>query len=484
MVIFAPLIAGLLMYAAFAPIAFWWCGPIAMAILVHLLHEPRFWRRLASVAIFASAFFAPLLSWSNIYVGNIPWIILTVLQILLLLPISLLQLNKDRPAMLLLFPSGWILTEFIRTRFPFGGFGWGRAAYSQADAPYSSLARLGGVPLLSFTVATMGVVLYLFLSSFRGAALIILVIITVPTFFLSSALVAEKKSTIRDFSIVAVQGGVPQLGLAFNSRATAVFENHLKLTQKYLNHQKSMPDLILWPENSVDVDPFRFPLVGTQIQALVDTYKTPIVLGAVLEKGNNFQNASILWLPITGKKTTYIKRHLTPFGEFIPLRPFAELISPYAKNVTDFLPGRDLVVHHLGRATLAPLICFELLDDQIGRGMALQSNAFLIQTNSATFGTSPESAQQLGISRIRSIEHDRFSVSISTSGVSAFIDPSGNVSHLTKLNRPAVIEGSIGLVNSRTISDRYGQHIELALIWGPNALFIAIFFMRRRMARQ
>ena len=486
MVIFAPVIAGLLMYAAFAPVALWWCGPIAMAILVYLLHAPHFSRRLISVAIFATAFFAPLLSWSNVYVGNIPWIILTVLQILFLLPIAFLHLSKDKPFTLLLFPSAWILTELVRTRFPFGGFGWGRAAYSQADAPYSSLARLGGVPLLSFTVATLGVSLYLLLSGLKGAALIILVVITVPTFFISSALVAEKKSTIRDFSIVAVQGGVPQLGLAFNSRATAVFENHLKLTQKYLSHRKSMPDLILWPENSVDVDPSRFRLVGKEIQGLVDTYSTPIVLGAVLEKGNNFQNASILWMPKTGQKSTYIKKHLTPFGEYIPLRPIAELVSPYAKNVTDFLPGHELVVHHLGRGILAPIICFELLDDQIGRGMAQQSNAFLIQTNSATFGTSYESAQQLGIARIRSIEHDRFSVSISTSGLSALIDPSGQVSHQTKLNQSAVIDGSIGLVNSLTVSDKYGQQIELALIWLPIALFISIFFYRRgrRMSRK
>ena len=491
MVIFAPLLGGLLMYAAFAPISLWWCGPIAMAILVSLLHAPRFSRRLTSVAIFATAFFAPLLSWSNVYVGNIPWIILTFSQVVLLLPISLLHLRKDRPELLLLFPSGWILTEMIRTRFPFGGFGWGRTAFSQADSPYSSLARLGGVPLLSFTVATLGVALYLSLSSNllswpKGAALFILLFITIATFFVASSLASEMKSKNRDFSLVAVQGGVPQLGLAFNSRATAVFENHLILTQRYLNHRKSVPDLILWPENSVDVDPFRFPLIRKQIQGLVDTYSTPIILGAVLEKGDNFQNASILWMPKTGPKSTYIKKHLTPFGEYIPLRPIAEFVSPYAKNVRDFLPGREIVVHHLGRAIFAPLICFELLDDKIGREMASHSNATLIQTNSATFGTSSESEQQLGISRIRAIEHNRFSVSISTSGVSALIDPNGQVSDQTELNRSAVVDGSIGLVNSLTVSDKYGQHIELALILFPNALFISIFFLRRgrRMIRK
>ncbi len=176
------------MYAAFAPIALWWCAPIAMALLIYILHEPRLSRRLTAVAIFATAFFAPLLSWSNTYVGNIPWIILTALQIVLVLPIGFLHLQKNKPGLLLLFPSGWLLTELVRTRFPFGGFGWGRAAFSQADAPYAPLARLGGAPLLSFTVATLGLALYLLLNHHKVTALVIVIVISLPTLFLSSSL--------------------------------------------------------------------------------------------------------------------------------------------------------------------------------------------------------------------------------------------------------------------------------------------------------
>ncbi|MBI3428824.1 MAG: apolipoprotein N-acyltransferase [Actinobacteria bacterium] len=476
MVIIAPLFAGLLMYAAFAPIALWWSAPVSLAILVYVLHEPRLSRRLTSVALFATAFFAPLLSWSNTYVGNVPWIILTLLQIVLVLPIGFIHLQRNRPWLLLLFPSGWLLTELVRTRFPFGGFGWGRAAFSQADAPYASLARLGGVPLLSFIVATLGVALYLLLTNHRGTSLIIVILISLPTLLLTTSTHSQK----RDFTFVAVQGGVPQLGLEFNSRATAVFQNHLKATRTYLDKLKKMPDVILWPENAVDIDPFRTPIIGEQIQELADTYSTPIIFGAVLEKGDNFQNASILWRPKTGASSIYIKQHLTPFGEYIPLRAIAEFVSPYARDVRDFLPGDKVVLHHVGRATFAPLICFELLDDRIGREMARQSNAFVIQTNSATFGTSPESEQQLGISRIRSIEHDRFSVSISTSGVSALIDPNGKVTYRTGLNQSAVIDGSIELINSQTLSDRYGQQIELLLIFLPITFLLSIFLMRRR----
>ncbi|MFZ2228396.1 MAG: apolipoprotein N-acyltransferase [Candidatus Nanopelagicaceae bacterium] len=480
MVIFQALLAGLLMYASFAPIALWWCAPIALALLIHLLHQPELKRRLIAVAVFATAFFAPLLSWTNTYVGNVPWIILTLLQIALLTPLGLLRLQKSKPGLLLLFPSFWILIELIRTRFPFDGFGWGRAAFSQPDAPYALIAQLGGAPLLSFAVALIGVALYLLVVDRKLKALWLIILIAFPTFLLTANEASNKRDERRDFNFVAVQGGVPQLGLEFNARATAVFENHLRTTRTYLSQRVGTPDVILWPENSVDVDPFRNPLVSRRIQALVDEFSTPLILGAVLESGEKFHNASMLWLPKTGPSSIYIKQHLTPFGEYIPLRTIAEFISPYAKSVAGFLPGKETVLHQVGKAILAPIICFELLDDSIGREMGKRANALVIQTNSATFGRSPESEQQLQISRIRAIEHRRYAVSISTSGVSALIDPRGKVSQHREIDRSAVIDASIALINSVTPSDKYGEQIELALIFLPIFLTSAFPFISSR----
>jgi apolipoprotein N-acyltransferase len=177
-----------------------------------------------------------------------------------------------------------------------------------------------------------------------------------------------------------------------------------------------------------------------------------------------------------------VKRHLTPFGEYIPLRRIAEIISPYAKNVVDFVPGDQILIHRVGKARIAPIICFELLDDASGRAMARKSNAFVVQTNSATFGLSPESDQQLGITRIRSIEHQRYSISISTSGVSALIDPRGRVTHKTGQNESAVIDSQIGLINSISPADRYGSQIEGLLVLVP-LILIPVGWLRRRRSR-
>ncbi len=465
MVIALSLVSGLLAYASFAPIGYWWCAPFSLALLVHLLTEPSLKRRALIVFVFGASFFGPLLAWSNTYVGDVPWLILTLLQIAMLLPLSLMPMTK--PVNLLLFPSIWVAIEFFRGHFPFSGFGWGRIAFSQALAPYALTAGIGGAPFLSFLVASLALGIYFtFKLRVKMAAPLFIFILVFTTISVRTFPAMPK----RDFSFAAVQGGVPSLGLDFNARATAVFSNHFRASLDYLTNVKIKPDVVLWPENSVDVDPFYNIAVRDQLDSLVDQFNTPFIVGAVLQHGSNFQNASILWEPHRGATSIYIKRHLTPFGEYIPLRAIAQVISPYAKDVVDFLPGSKIVIHVVGRAKIAPIICFELLDDASGRAMTSASNLFVVQTNSATFGNSPESAQQLGITRIRAIEHWRYAISISTSGISAIIDPKGRVSDRTGENESAIIHSAVGLIDSRSPADRYGSQIEFILILFPPIL--------------
>lgn len=424
--------------------------------------------------LFGIAFFGPLLAWSNTYVGDVPWLILTVLQVVLLIPLAFITMSKA--SQVLLFPSLWIAVEFLRGHFPFNGFGWGRIAFGQANSPFAQLARIGGAPILGFVVAALSVGLFFaFKRNFTFAG----VLISLIAIFTVAVNVTTPELPKKVFTVVAVQGGVPSLGLDFNARATAVFENHLRTTVDYITSHGKEPEVILWPENSIDVDPFKDSIVRDQLQSVIDEFNVPFIVGAVLKHGSNFQNASILWQPEIGPTSIYIKRHLTPFGEYIPLRTIAEVVSPYAKGVVDFVPGDRIVIHRVGQAKLAPIICFELLDDASGRAMAKMSNVFVVQTNSATFGLSPESDQQLGITRIRAIEHQRYSISVATSGISALIDPRGRVTDKTAQNTSAIINSKVGLNDSVSLADKYGSQIEVLLVFLPFIL-ISLGRLRRR----
>jgi hypothetical protein len=95
---------------------------------------------------------------------------------------------------------------------------------------------------------------------------------------------------------------------------------------------------------------------------------------------------------------------LTPFGEYIPLRSLARIVSPLVDEVEDFSPGDSGKTFEIGAIKVAPVICYELIDDALLEKAAQNSNILAVQTNSATFGMSAESAQQLSITRVRAIE--------------------------------------------------------------------------------
>ena len=355
------------------------------------------------------------------------------------------------------YPLIFIMLEEVRNRFPFGGFGWVRTAYTQADAPFSKIAAIGGSTALSASAVLLGLIL------FYGASRKFSFITLAPFLLL---LIPINLSVSGATNVMMIQGNVPQMGLDFNSRAKAVFNNHLERTQVELA-KDSKVDFVLWPENAVDVDPFT----NEDVKQALDSIDKPLIIGAVLGKGNKFLNTSILWggeLP-----PIYIKQHLTPFGEYIPLRSLASLISPYTDRVTDFEPGQSQVLFTIKDAVIAPIICFELVDDQLLHEAARSSNILAVQTNSATFGMSAESAQQLSITRIRAIEHGRNIVSVSTTGYSAVINHQGKVLQQTSMGTADTIRAEVELLKGQTPRDRAG---DWALI---GTLFVLLVVARR-----
>jgi len=402
-------------------------------------------RKYLSVLTFALTFNLVLLHWTSTYVGSVPWVILAAGLGLFYLPLVAVKRLG-----IAFFPLIFIVLEEIRNRFPFQGFGWARIAYSQADAPYAKIAAHGGAVALSAITVLIGLVLFfLFQKQFRLLILLPLFLVVVP-------IDVQMNQTTE---ALMIQGNVPKLGLDFNSRAKEVFFNHVKETDIALKENRKV-DFILWPENSVDVDPFR----NSEVFEALNSYKVPLIIGAIVGRDNEILNTSILWTKES--QNVYIKQHLTPFGEYIPLRSLASKISPFVDDVRDFSPGNESTIFTVDKAKIAPVICYELLDDQILEKAAKSSNLLAVQTNSATFGDSAQSAQQLQMTRIRAIEHSRNILSVSTTGYSAVIDYNGKVLQKSDMGTAQHLYAEIGLISSVSPRDRYGDWaLAMTLIW-------------------
>jgi apolipoprotein N-acyltransferase len=500
----AAVVSGLIMLVAFPPYGLWWAAPIGVAGLALTVHGRRLRGGFGLGTLAGFACFAPLLSWTNLHTGMVPWLLLSGLEAVY---IGLLGaaaaaatplVERWRWTLAPLTGLLWTAQEALRDRTPFGGFPWGRLAFSQGGSPLLRFAAVGGAPLVTFAVALAGGLLAsLALAQLRGsggkscgfyrpfpghfpevAALVALVGV--------AFLVPLSAPVGKPVTVAIVQGSVPRLGLDFNAQRRAVLDNHVRATmqlaQKVGRHEIARPDLVIWPENSSDIDPTTNPDAAGLITAAAQAIGAPILVGAVLDgPGDGVQNTALVWQPagdITGR---YVKRHPVPFGEYIPLRSLARKISDKVDLVaSDFTAGHSPGVLTVGPATIGDVICFEVAYDGLVRDTVTGGGQLVVvQTNNATFDRA-EAGQQLAMVRLRAVEHGRDALMASTVGISGFVDASGGVHGATSFDAPAVVVRELHLTDRRTLAARLGSIPETVLVAVALAALLAAAVLRRR----
>ena len=429
--------AAFLASAAFEPIGLWYLAIFGFAIYLRKMQTVR--TPILHSFVFGFLLNAIVLFWSGKYVGFLPWLLLAFLMSLFYLPVGWMY-KKSKSIWLSALTL--LIMEELRSRFPFGGFGWTRIAFSQVESPALPIVAVGGVIALSaFTILVST-----FLTNLNLKNLAFLVLI-----FVSAIILPNNPEGSGSVKLLAIQGNTPEVGLGFNSRPKAVFDLHIEATQDFA---KENYDAIVWPENAIDIDPNDYPEVAREITSLNRSLKAPLIAGVVTRSGGNPQNASILYSELGVAESIYLKRGLTPFGEYIPLRAIAEFVSPLAKTVTDFIPGNGRVTHKISGFNIGPIICYEIIDDDLVRDMARNSQALIVQNNNATFANTAQSAQQLAITRIRAVEHSRYIFSVSTIGISALIDNNGRVLSQTSESRKSFLAGQLLMSDYITLVNR------------------------------
>jgi len=276
--------------------------------------------------------------------------------------------------------------------------------------------------------------------------------------------------------VAAVQGNVPRLGLDAFAQARAVTVNHLTETERLAADIRAgrarPPAFVIWPENASDQDPFNDPVAGDLVSRAVKAVGVPLVVGAVLDGpgAHHVQNAAVVFTP-QGPGERYVKRHLVPFGEYLPFRGLMTAIAGRFSMIgKDFSPGSRPGVLDAAGVRFADVICFEVADDGVVRDAVNGGGRLLVvQTNNATYerrgdsGHGGETAQQLQMSRLRAVEHGRAVIVVATSGVSAVIDPAGHVQQRTGVFTAATLDADVPLRDARTAADTFGAWPERAL---------------------
>ncbi len=495
----AAVAAGLAFWLSFPDHNLWWLAPVGVAVLAGATLTARVRTGFVVGLVAGEAYFIPTLSWSGTYVGKLPWFALATLEALYIAVMCAvvayagrrLLTAGHRTAAYAVVPLAWVAQELARGSTPFGGFPWARLAFSQADSPLAHIAAYLGAPGVSAAVAVVGTGLLAAASGARarggrglvrglGAAVVVpLLCATIPL-----------PTGGTRVTVGLVQGDVPQAGLEFNAQRRAVLDNHVRGTLALAARHVPDLSLVLWPENSSDIDPLRNADAAAQVQRAVAAVGTPILLGAVLDEPSpDVSNASLFYRPGDPTPQRYVKLHPVPFAEYIPYKSFFRIFSDKVDLVREpFVAGHTVggfqVTSGEGTYWALPTICFEVAYDALVRTAVTQPGRqpglLVVQTNNATFGYTDESEQQLAISRIRAIEHGRSVAHVSTVGVSAFIAPDGSVSGKTTLFTPAQVVGRPVVRSAESVSDRLGGWPEALAV----VVLLALVGLARRSGRR
>ncbi|WP_051162296.1 apolipoprotein N-acyltransferase [Nocardia brevicatena] len=514
-------VAGLLLFGSFPPRPWWFLAPAGIALLALVLRgTPRLRGAFGYGLLAGLGFFLPLLPWTGIYVGPLPWLALsTACAVYIGLFGVAARLLGTLPGWPLWIAAAWTTAEWGRSSFPFGGFPWGRLAFGQADGWYLPLASLGGAPLIGFAVALTGTCGTALVSALRpyitgvgskpggveeadttttatdvaavrhsrlavAVAAAGCVLLPLAGLLLRTTLPAPREGDAV-ITVAAVQGSVPWLGLDFNAQRRAVLDNHARRTEQLADEVAAglvpAPDLVIWPENSSDIDPLRNSDAAAVIERAVRRIGAPVLVGAVLVNDDRTTTNSVLvWTADEGPGERHDKKIVQPFGEYLPMRGFFRLFSPYADRAGYFVPGHGDGTVHAAGIDIGVATCYEVAFDRaFNQAMRAGAQLLTVPTNNATFGDSEMTYQQLAMSRVRAVEHGRALVVAATSGVSAIITADGAVQQRTPLFEPDVLVARLPLRDSTTLATRLGPMPELAAVVTTAVGLVLIVTVRR-----
>jgi apolipoprotein N-acyltransferase len=464
---------GAAVFASFPPVDAWPLAAVGPALLVVALAGRSLRGSFGCGLVFGLALFVPLLSWL-INVAWYGWFALAGAESVIFAALCIGQrLLLRLPGWPAAVAGWWVLVEAIRDRWPFA-FPWGRLAMSQSVAPDVRWVAVGGAPFLTFLVALTGAMIARFLlaalagGGWRSRPLVmpgLAAAVTIGVVLAGGLLPVDPVGGAPTATIAAIQGDVPRArNLPQQLNDSLVTQNHAATTASLAAQVRAgrlpEPDLVIWPENSTDQDPFDDPAIYAELAGAVATVDRPILIGEVLQ--NPERNVGQLWLPGSGPSTIYVKRQLVPFGEYIPFRGIISSFSSLPSLVpVNFTPGHQAVVFHVGQIRLGDVICYEVGFDALVRSeVNAGANVLAVQSNDADFeidGQLGESEQQTAMARIRAIESDRAVVYASTTGESSIIAPDGALIAHSGVWQRAILDARVPLVSHRTLAARVGS---------------------------
>ena len=481
------LIAGLAMPLAFAPFDLSPVAPFALAALYLSWLETSPARALWRGWLFGVGMFGAGISW----IANSFLIVHVALPVSLILTVGLIAVLALYPGvtawllrrffpgspaahLLVAFPAGWVLMEWLRG-WLFTGFSWLELGYSQVDTPLRGWFAILGVHGVTFTLALSAGALACLAAStsrWRWSAMAVPAVLWGMGGVL--AMVGWTEPAGEPLRVALVQGNVAQERKWLPEMRQPTLDRYLALSRQHAG-----VDLVVWPETAL---PGFYQDFAPFVHALDREFGangTGVLVGAPWRdegRGSVF-NSLVLHGSAQG---VYHKRHLVPFGEYLPLRslllPLTKLLGVPSPN---FRRGPDLPLPSFRGHPVGLSICYEIAFASEIAAVLPEAELLLTVSNDAWFGASIGPHQHLQIARARAMETGRFLGRATNTGISAVVSPAGallasspqfeidvieadvtpmsGATPYVTLGNPPVVGGAIVLLLVTLAAGRYGR---------------------------
>jgi apolipoprotein N-acyltransferase len=366
----------------------------------------------------------------------------------------------------------WTALEFLRT-YLFSGFPWALLGYTQYRQPtVRLLAAATGVYGVSALVLLVNAALAAALVSFPnarvGAGRLRGLLPPLALAALAAVVPAAYAWGVwRDVAdgpalrVGVLQGNIDQSVKWDRGHQVRTLETYERLARRAAAER---PALIVWPETAVPFFLRREPQLGPRVHAFVAQTGVPMVIGSPDAGADGLLYNSAFLLGADGQiRGRYDKRHLVPFGEYVPLQSVFFFLDKLVEGIGDFGRGRNATVFAGVGPRFSVTICYEAIFPGEVREFVRGGAEFLVNiTNDAWFGRSGAPYQHLAMAAMRAVENGSYLVRSANTGVSAVIAPTGAILSQTPLFVEAAVVETIRPRRGETPYTRYGD----VLAWG------------------
>lgn len=484
------LISGAILPLAFAPFDIALIAILALAVLFHCWLKARPGAAFIYGYTFGLGMFGTGVNWLHISINLFGGVNLAGALFFTYLLVAFLSLypafvgylgkkffyTNNTITLLVILSTLWTVAEWCRA-WIFTGFPWLNLGYSQIDTPLAGLVPVFGVYGISWLVSISAAILvYLFHTPVKNKIIAILSLMVIWSIAGSVKQISWTTPEAKELSVALVQAAVPQEIKWQAEQRQRTVELYLSLSEPYWGN-----NLIIWPETAIPAFYHDAGAVIGLLDTLTKQHGTDLITGIPFkdqETGKYFN--SIITI---GKETgNYHKRHLVPFGEYLPfdkwLRPLLDLLHI---PMSDFSPGTDEkpLIHAAG-VSIGVSICYE---DVFGEEVidALPGAGVLINiSNDAWFGDSIAPHQHLQMARMRALETGRYLLRATNTGISAIINEKGNIIARSPQFTPHAISEHIHVFKGLTPYIVFGNMLVII----PAFMLLTIFLIKNTRKRK